>query len=249
MHRIFSFFCLSALLIPSFGAALYNGNPSLPSMPEDGIFLSKDSFISVKTGYEGDFLFGRGLSVSSGVSSPSIRSMFNGASLSIGFINQIELYTVLGAVETKLSVDALDSHIKLQTGQNFGGEVGIRANTSVWGDMKFGVDGKYFYAWPTLSSLSGNVFQKEWQIGASLSQSFAFLIPYAGVKFSKFQMEFVDLADLQEWIPSQRVDIHNKSPFGCFVGLGIAGEKGPYFNFEARFLDEYSITGTLGLSF
>jgi len=93
------------VLPPSFSMALYNGAPALPEMPEQGFFLSKDSFVSLKIGYEGDFLLGRNLDASS-VSDPGMTSMVNGATLAIGFINRLEVYTVLGASTTQVSCKA-----------------------------------------------------------------------------------------------------------------------------------------------
>ena len=251
-------FTLAALLLtPAFSFALYNGSPSLPEMPENGFFMSNNSFIAVKIGYEGDYLLGRNLDASS-VSDPGIRSMLNGGTLTLGFINRVELYSLLGATKSKVSVTADSEKIQLKTGQDFGGEIGIRANTPIWGDMKFGIDAKYFYAWPTLSTIkvganhvaaSGKVFQKEWQVGASFSQTFAYFTPYIGVKFSRFYINYTDLDSLRLWIPSKEVNIQNEGPFGCFIGMGISAKTGVYFDFEARFIDEYGLTGALGLSF
>lgn len=252
-------FTLGALLLfPSLSFALYNGSPALPEMPESGFFQSKNSFIAVKLGYEGDYLLGRNLDISSSLSDPGIRSMINGGVLTLGFINRVELYSLLGATKSKVSFKADHQKIQLKTGQNFGGEIGIRANTPIWGDMKFGLDGKYFYAWPHLSEIKvggahvatkGKVFEKEWQIGGSISQTFAWFTPYVGVKFSKFNIDYVNLSSLKEWIPSKKVNIQNKGPFGCFIGMGIAGSRGVYFDFEARFIDEYALTGAFGISF
>lgn len=244
-------------MVPGSVFSLYNGNTALPDMPEDAFFLSKNSFISLKSGYEGDYLLSRHIGVSSPSSNPGIHSMLNAATLSLGFINRVELYTLLGASKTKVTVQAQEE-IVLKTSQDFGGEIGIRANTPVWRDMKFGVDAKYFYAWPQIASLevseervenSGKVYQKEWQVGLSVSQTFAWFTPYVGVKFCRFRMKFVDLSTLSHWLSSEQVSIYNKSPFGCFVGLGIAASKGFYFNFESRFVDEYAFSGAFGLSF
>lgn len=223
--------------------ALYNGSPALPEMPERGFFLSKDSAISLKVGYEGDFTFGRHLQVPS-VSDPQIYSQFNSASLTLGFVNRIEVYTLLGASLTKFSFISSGQNFELNTKENFAGEAGIRANTPVWGDFKFGIDAKYFYAWPTLSQGSGSVFQKEWQVGAAFSQTFAYFNPYVGVKFGKFNMEYVDLSSF-----SKNISLQNACPVGLFIGMGIVVPRGVYADLEARFVDEYAFTGAVGVSF
>jgi hypothetical protein len=223
--------------------ALYNGSPALPEMPEQGFFSDRDGAVSFKAGYEGDFTFGRHLQVSS-IADPQIYSQFNAASLTLGFINRIEVYALLGGSLTQFSCTSSEESIELNTKENFAGEVGIRANTPIWGDLKFGVDAKYFYAWPTLSDAPGSVFQKEWQVGASFSQTFAYFIPYVGVKFGKFYMEYVDLD-----VRVQNIFLQNACPVGLFIGMGIAATKGIYLDLEARFVDEYAFTGALGMSF
>ncbi len=252
------FLACGLVSLSSFSFALYNGSPALPEMPENGFFLSKDSAIALKTGYEGDFILGRNLEISSPSSDPGIRGMFNAATLTFGFVNRIEVYTSLGSSEYRLFFHAQDEEIKLKAGGSFGGEIGIRANTPVWADMKFGVDAKYFYAWPNLSEVSaggqtlsteGKVFEKEWQVGAGFSQTFAFFTPYVGVRFSKFSLKFVNVFGIEDWVPSRRVAVHNQNPFGLFIGMGIAAPRGVYFDFEARFIDEYALTGAFGLSF
>jgi len=256
--RLSRFVINAFLLLPASSYALYVGCPALPEMPETGFFIPKDSAVALKIGYEGDYLLGRTLDISSPGSNPGMNGMLNGAVLTLDFINRIEVYTLLGASETKVSFNTQGPTVKLKTAQNFGGEVGIRANTPIWGELKFGVDAKYLYVWPTLSqvkvggeslSSSGRVFQKEWQIAGAVSQTFAFVTPYVGVKFSKFSMEFIDVTSLNPWIASNRIDINNKGPFGIFLGLGFATQKGFYADIEGRFIDECALTGALGMSF
>jgi hypothetical protein len=253
--RLAAWFFLQSIPFSLF--SLYNGNTALPEMPENGFFLSDNSCISVKLGYEGDFLFGRNIGISSSGNDPSIRSMLNGGTFSLGFINRIELYSLLGVTTTKVAFHE-GGKIELKTPENFGGEVGIRANTPVWGDLKFGADAKYFYAWPTLESAevqgkvepaSSRILQKEWQVGISFSQTFAFFTPYAGVKFGKFRMKFIDLKGLSDWISSNTISFYNKSCFGFFIGLGLSLQYGVYANLEFRCVDENALTAALGFSF
>ncbi len=232
--------------------------PGFTEHARNGIFLSENAGVAFKAGYEGDFTLGRNLS-SSSFNNPGLRAQFNAGTITLGFVNRIELYSCLGSSYAHLTCDTkTDEKISFKTDHNFGGEVGFRANTPIFRQMKFGVDAKYFYAWPTLSSIDlngeslapeGRVFQKEWQVGIGFSQTFAFFTPYVGVKFSKFSLEFVDLTSVSSESFSDKVEVHNKNPFGLFIGMGISGKKAAYFDFEARFIDEYALTGALGLSF
>ena len=86
--------------------------------------------------------------------------------------------------------------------------------------------------------------KKSGRFGAAFSQTFAYFTPYAGIKFGKFNMEYVNLSSF-----SKNISLQNACPVGLFLGMGIAGQKGIYVDLEARFVDEYACTGALGLSF
>ena len=253
IRQLVSLLCL-ALGSPLSVFALYNGCPSLPEMPTDNLFLKADSPFSLKVDYEGDYLLSRNLKEENSFLSPQIRSMFNGAEVSFGFVDRVELYTLLGASKATISGHKEDDYLKIKTKESFGGEVGARVIAIFWGELKLGFDAKYFYGWPRLGSLSVNgkdigdsysqSMENEWQVGVGLSQKFALFMPYAGVKYSRFTLNFTGLSG-----PSNEILLENESPFGFFIGMGIAGKKGPFFNFEARFLDEYAFSGSLGLRF
>ncbi len=248
-------FCMSAF--PSLAFALYNGSPALPEMPRDNLFLSEDSIFSLKLDYEGDFVLGRRITANSSLKDPSMNSQFNGAGVSLGFLDRVELYTCLGGFKTSFSAEqetSSDKTLHIKTAESFGGLIGARAIGAFWGDTRLGFDAKYFYGWPRLHSLElgqqklssdyQSSSETEWQIGAALSQTFAFFTPYVGVKYARFFLHFVDVEALKK-----DISIQNVSPFGVFVGLGISGKKGPFLDLEARFLDEYALSASLGMRF
>ena len=253
IRQISSLLCL-VMGLPSSVFALYNGCPSLPEMPSENLFLKADSPISLKIDYEGDYLLGRNLKDVNSFSQPRIRSMFNGAEISLGVIDRVEFYTLLGASKTTVSGYKRGDYLELKTNESFGGEIGARVIATFWGETQLGFDAKYFYGWPRVDSLDVNShkvessynqsMEQQWQVGAALSQRFAIFTPYAGIKYARFTMNFIGLAD-----HVNEISIQNKSPFGLFVGMGIAGKKGPFFNFEARFVDEYAFSASSGLRF
>lgn len=249
-----SFFLFFALSLPFSANALYNGPPNLPEMPRENLFLKEDSPFSVKLDYEGDFLLGRKIKTSSSFSNPSMRSMLNGGEVSVGFIDRVEVYTLLGAFKPSISAEKEGHFFEIKMADSFGGEMGVRALAAFWGDTKLGFDAKYFYGWPHVDTVDfkghkrkaqvQKSSQKEWQVGVSLSQTFAFFTPYIGAKCARFNLNLIDISVWKESFL-----IENVSPFGVFIGLGIAGKKGPFCTFEARFLDEYGFSGSLGLRF
>ena len=256
MMRIRQIILLCCLFMgfPFFAFSLYNGSPSLPEMPSENLFLKADSPFSLKVDYEGSYLLSRSLSEQDSLSDPRIHSMFNGAEISFGFIDRVEVYTLLGASKSTISGYKKSDYLQIKTKESFGGEIGARVIAIFWGEMRLGFDAKYFYGWPRLASLDvngqdrGNSYsqsmEQQWQVGSSLSQKFAIFIPYIGIKYARFILDFKDLPGF-----TNGISIQNKSPFGLFVGMGIAGKKGPFFNFEAQFLDEYAFSGSCGLRF
>ncbi|MBS0627507.1 MAG: hypothetical protein JSS09_04780, partial [Verrucomicrobia bacterium] len=114
---------------------------------------------------------------------------------------------------------------------------------------------KYFYGWPDLESFqkgsdtvkpSASSWQREWQVGVALSQKFFVFTPYIGANYSRFTLKF---SHLPKNLTSENIFIKNSSPFGFFIGMGICGETGVFFDFEARFFDEYALSTALGLRF
>ncbi len=223
-------------------------------MPENTLFFPEKAPVSLKVNYEGDLVLGRKIQAND-LSDLNTRSLFNGAEIAVGFIDRVDLYALLGGFNGSVSGYQDSSYVKFKIKESFGGEVGIRAIAVFWGDAKLGFDAKYFYGWPNLDSLqygsdtqkaSAKSFQREWQVGAAFSQTFAFFTPYVGVTFSRFTLSFSGLPG--SFSPGNIV-IENISPFGALIGIGICGSKGPFFDFEARFFNEYAISGILGLRF
>lgn len=247
-----SLFLLSSF--PCLAFALYNGSPALPEMPRENFFLQEDSIFSLKLDYQGDFVLGRRVTANSSFQNSSISSRLNGAELSLGFSDRVELYSLLGVSKTSFSSNYLDQTLHLSTKESFGGLIGVRAIGAFWGDIKLGFDAKYFYGWPRIDSLrlgedhlSGSCSQsveRQWQLGAGFSQTFAYFTPYVGVKYSKFFLDFIGVQSLDK-----EIAIQNVSPFGVFIGLGISGKKGPFLDLEASFLDEYAFSAALGFRF
>ncbi len=229
------FFLFVLLSIPVF--ALYNGSPTLPEMPENNLFFNENSPFSAKTSYEVDFLLGRKVETVS-YSDGSLHSFFQGAEIAWGFIDRVEVYMLLGVEKISFSANRGGKNREIQTSASFGGDIGVRSIIAFWGETKLGVDAKYFYAWPQVadSSYEGNKDQ-QWQVGLALSQEFFFFTPYIGGKVSNMQLNL------------EGIQIKNSNPFGVFVGLGIAGNKGVFLDLEARFLDDYALSGVAGFRF
>jgi len=215
--------------------ALYNGSPSLPQIPEQNLFLAQDALLSLKLSMLQDFIWSRNLD---GLSDPAFHAAFSGGVITIGWIDRVETYLLLGSESFSLSGDSC----LLKAHGSFGGEIGARATVIFWGDTKLSMDAKYAYLWPHLDS-GGQGWQREWQVGVALGQEFAWFTPYLGVKYARMLMKLSSLPSLGTLL------INNTSPFGAFMGLSIAGRRGLFFDVEARFFDDNALALELGLRF
>lgn len=243
------------LLSPLGGYALFNGSSNLPELPEENLFISQDAWYSLKLSYRGDFVFSRSSDSSTGLSDIHMKSMFNGSEISFGFIDRVELYTVLGAFTSSVSASHQGEHVSLKLSESFGGSVGSRVMAICWGETKLGFNAEYFYGWPLLKSLQvgressdsdSQSNQRQWQVGVNLSQKFGFLTPYVGGSYSRF---ILDVSGLPNNLGLNTIQVENSSPYGVCIGLAIAGRKGAFLDIEASFLSEYSVSGMVGLRF
>lgn len=247
------FFLLFSLATASL-FAMYQGSPTLPEMPEDNLFLSKDSAFSLKATYQADVVLGRNISISS-LSESNIHAFLNGAEIAFGISDRFEIYSLLGAFHETITGSKDSDYCKLKIGQSFGGEIGARVIALFWGETKIGFDAKYFYGYPhlkkvqvgnTTATASAKSWQREWQLGVAISQKIAYFTPYVGANFSRFAADFTDVSSA---IFSQNTYIQNTSPWGFVVGLGVSGIQGPFLDVEARFFDEYAFSGAVGIRF
>lgn len=247
------FFLLFSMCTASL-CAMYQGSPTLPEMPEENLFLPKDSAFSLKATYEADLVLGRNISASS-LSDSNIHSFLNAAEITWGILDRFEIYTLLGGFKETIVGSKESAYCKLKIGESFGGEIGARVIGIFWGETKIGFDAKYFYGYPKLktvevgsktASASSKSWQREWQVGVALSQKIAYFTPYVGANFSRFAADFTSV---QSSIFSENTHIENTSPWGFVIGLGICGSKGPFLDLEARFFDEYAFSGAAGIRF
>jgi len=249
MHRKI----LLPFFLPSLTWALYQGSPTLPEMPEEGLFLGQEQPLSITGSYEIDAVLGRNIT-SDALSNTNMHSLFQGGEIALGWIDRFQLYTLLGGFSETVTGNRGDHAYKVRVGNSFGGAVGARAIAIFWGDVKVGFDAKYFYGWPRLQSITidgqknfpaDSSHETQWQVGMGISQTFAVFTPYVGIHYARFSLQFTQLTDTS----FTELIIENSSPWGIVVGLGINGTKGVFVNCEARFADEYAFAGSIGIKF
>jgi hypothetical protein len=238
--------------------ALYNGNPSFPMMPEEGLFIAKEDWFGIKMGYQFDDVYDRRLHMAQchAEQRKKIReyqSLSNLGVLTFNFNDRAEIFGTLGTLSFELSQRPFrDSKVSYHTGSHFAWGVGGRAILAYWGDLQVALNAAYLQSNLPLSSVEVNDKSyakrhakaefREWQIGAGVSYRFSWFIPYLGVDFSDFRTKIEDLNSLKFLFHRNHVVFKEAHPFGGFLGFGLSAERGFDINFEARFLNENAVS-------
>jgi hypothetical protein len=254
-----------ALIALSNVQALYNGNPALPMLPEQGVFLGKNSWIGLKAGYEWDFVDERNLQLkgnSQGLHRKvrSFDAMGNFGVATFGMADRVEMYGVFGSYSTHTTYRPVsDNEVKFTTDGQFAWEIGGRVILAYWGDLQLGIDAKYFSYSPSIDRLTVNgehvhesgagFHYNEWQVGAGVSYRFRYVVPYAGMKYSNVRSKYYHLNAIDEIFPRKHFTLENRYPIGFFLGCGVSLERALDFNAEFRFLDELAVTVAADLRF
>ncbi|MGC1878729.1 MAG: hypothetical protein WA347_02785 [Rhabdochlamydiaceae bacterium] len=254
-------------LIVSLNAfALYNGNPSLPMMPEEGTIISKEDWFGLKVGYQLDYVYDRRLRMEHRHVDEERRkvqeynSLSNQGVVTLNFNDRVEIFGSLGAMQFELSQRPFeDTKVSYHTGSHFAWGVGGRAILAYWGDIQVSVNAAYLQSNPPLSSVevNDNSYPKkgaeaefrEWQIGAGVSYRWDWFIPYLGFDYSDFRMKIEHLNSLKFLFHRNHVVFKEVYPIGIFLGFGLSPTRGFNINFEARFINENGVSFSGDLKF
>ncbi len=244
---------LGFLLLPFALFALYNGNPSLPMMPEIGVFISRDSSFGLKLGYEFDWVYDCDLHLDlqhlPKKQTRSYHSLTQFGVVTLNFNDRVELFGTMGALSCQWdhrinSADRIAYESQLSCAWGIGG----RAILAYWGDLQLGVNASYAQSNPALSSLKVNgqgydhkgakIDLNPWQVGSGLSYRLGWLTPYIGLDYIHLVLEVEDLDSLGFLIPQKKTLFKIENPIGLFGGIGIGPLRGFSLNMEARFINE-----------
>ena len=239
--------------------ALYNGNSSLPMMPESGAFIPREAWVGVKVGYEFDFVYDRRLRMQGqhldhcNKKVHKFDSLSNYGVLTLNFSDRVEIFSTLGVMSCELShTPFANTKITYRTDNAFAWGVGGRAILAYWGDIQVSVNAAYLQSTPSLSTLRvnnrtystyGTEFDyNEWQIGIGVSYRFSWFIPYIGADFSNFRTRIEDLDSIRSFLPSRHATFKDVFPCGIFLGFGLSPDRAFAVNFEARFINENAVS-------
>jgi hypothetical protein len=241
--------------------ALYNGNPSAPMMPEQGIFF-RQSLLSLKAGYAYDAVFSQPLKMHNHHPHGKIKKYSSHAqfgTVTLGCADRVELYSGLGSMSSSLSQHIKGDNVHYRTDTHFAWSLGGRTLFAYWDDLQFGISASYLAFSPPIQSISVNAMSeakkdadlnyRQWQIGAGISYHIWWLYPYIGAQYSNARAKFSHLQSLQFLFPNEEFTLKNKKQYGIMIGCGIAPERGIALNVEARFIDETALTASADIKF
>ncbi|NGX50673.1 MAG: hypothetical protein K1060chlam2_00522 [Chlamydiae bacterium] len=246
-------FCSSPLL------ALYNGNPSLPDMPELGLWISNDDWWGFKVGYEWDDTFEKRVKVVDRVSSRNDRydgfhAMKNIGTLTFNVIDRFEFYTFLGAMKIDLSQRPVrGTRLEYQTKRQMAWGLGGRIILVYWEKVVMGVNALYTGSHLTIDRILDNGIPRrssgarlkyyEWQVGISFSREIGPLIPYLGIAYASMRSNLYNVP-LDASFPFQIADedLKNREPFILILGTGLTKGQFVSFNLESRLVGEKALT-------
>ncbi len=262
--RFFFFIFFIAIRVSAF--ALYNGNPSLPMMPETGAFIPRECWFGLKAGYECDFVYDRKLHMDGhhlghcSRSVPKFESLSNFGVVTFNFNDRVEIFADLGSMSSEISHRPYsNTTISYQTSTHFTWGVGGRAILAYWGDLQLSANATYIATDSPLYSLKVNgesystrhaAFDlREWQIGIGISWRFKWIIPYIGADFSDFRARIDHLNSINFLIPGNHITVKDSYPCGIFLGVGLSPTRAMNVNFEARFINENAVAVSADFKF
>lgn len=263
MQKIYLFF--SSLLVCTSGFALYTGNPGSPGIPEEGLFLSKESWLRIKAGYEYDHVQNRKVKILR-QNAMQLRKMHTAKLVSnfgtfTASINQrLDLYFVLGKTQVEIAHKfyAQGPNVAYKAHSHFAWGGGGRAILVYWGDTQIGLAASYRAVRPDLYAIlidqeshlsqKAKMFCSEWQVSMGLYQRFSYFIPYVALQYADFQGKMRKLPQLPAFFTSQ-FSFKSQHPFGLALGCALTNQRGLDCNFEARFFHENAYTLSAEISF
>lgn len=237
------------LLLSSSIFAAPVGNTSFPDLIERGFFSCGNQGLNFRFGYEGDFVSDGKMQHARRVD--DYQQWTNSASITLNFLERMDLYSVLGSSKTKakwrFEAGEIIHRIQLETASNFLWALGGRAILYEWCNTSLGFGGRFSSCnyQPTFLNQDGVDYEvsgpkcewEEWQINMDISYKIHLFTPYIGVKYDHARTNFSHFV-----IPLGRDTLENRTPFGLYLGCALSNQNYFMFNIEARLVNEEAVT-------
>lgn len=242
------------------------GNTEVPELIEIGFFIPCESWINVRAGYEGDFVYdarmeqhkeGKGRV-------DRYKQMTNSGVITVNLVDRMDVYGLFGASWTKANWRFSDStgeihRSEVETHYNFLWGVGARAIFFEWGNAALGAGGRYSScdaapAWLTIDGVETPVegthlLWNQWQVNLDLAYRIDLFVPYIGIKYSEAHAKLGTFSTAIANDGSGKDQFRTRVPVGLYLGCAISNRKYFMLNIEGRFIDEEAMTISADLRF
>lgn len=264
-----SSFFFSLILFANIGFANYVGNPQAPDLPKiisytrDMCYDEQDYWLNAKLDYEKEYMQDMNLEFNSGGVEQRVQfANFNGnfLKLTANILRRINFYAKAGTVQPRFqfalpgAVTTSNSLTNRKTLPAWG--LGAKVLAFKVDRLSFAVESSYFQtdhrnfllfsATTPVNPANRDVRWYNWQVSSAVSWNICPLVPYAGAKYSR---TILTLDQSTQAIPVDPFKLDNRRKFGFFLGCTLLASRYLEMNFEGRFIDEQSFSGTLGFRF
>ncbi|MDE3045031.1 MAG: hypothetical protein KGJ02_00070 [Verrucomicrobiota bacterium] len=250
---------LAAWAVVAALGAMPVGDPAFPKIIQQGFFIPKSSSVSVRSGYEGDFVSdARFQQYNQGVGRvDSYQQDTNSGTVTINFLNRLDIYTVLGSSRVVsdwrfTDLAGIVHRVELETMYDFLWGLGARAILYEWGNVCLGVGGRYEQSdygpvWMTVDgaakSANGTLLHwSEWQIDLAISYAIDIFTPYLGVTYTNAKATLGTFTMAIAGDDSGNNSFKNRTPVGVCIGCSLSTSKFFMLNVEGRLIDEEAVT-------
>lgn len=251
---------MTALVASTMLCAAPVGNTSAPEIIQQGLFISCDSWIDFRLGYEGDFVAdGRMKQCDQGHGRvDTFKQWTNSGTFTFNILDRIDLYGVFGSSRAEADWRFADSsagtvsRIQTETKYNFLCAAGGRAIAYEWCHTSLGFGGRYTSCnyepiWLTTDGIlidtAGSYFRwKEWQVNLDVSYKIELFTPYIGIKYSNAKTRLKNFQTPISANLSGSNSFKNRLPVGLYVGCTLSTGKYFMLNIEGRVIDEEAAT-------
>lgn len=234
------------------------GNTAFPEIIQEGFFAPKGSWVDVRSGYEGDFIYdGRMKQEQEGSGRvDTYKQTTNSGTVTLDFVDRLDLYGVFGSSDTRaewrFTVNGVVNNACLETRYNFLWGVGLRAILFQWGHLDLGAGARYAScnykpSWLTINGVNHtatgtHLRVEEWQVNLDISYKIDLFTPYGGVKYQSVKTRLGQFNTPIASNGSGGNHFSERNPVGMYVGCSLSTGKYFMLNVEGRFIDEEAIT-------
>lgn len=235
------------------------GNTAAPQLIEEGFFISRDSWIDVRIGYEGDFVGNARMKQYNEGSGrvDTFQQYTNSGTATLNILDRLDLFGVFGS--SRVCSDwrftdqaGLESRAVMETLYHYMWAVGARGILFEWGNVALGLGGRYGYSnyQPSLltinavpASVSGAQCRwRGWQCNVDVSYKIDLFTPYLGLKYSSSEARIGPFSSVISNSGSGSNHFENTSSVGLFLGCSLSTGKYFMLNVEGRLIDEDAVT-------